>query len=416
MIASILTLIVIHYWWKNAIKKGVVSAGTMSKRKHLRNIQILSIILFVSILLYVWEFITGEEIGNFQSMILIGILFGMSRTLFEPFYTITTISKLDDFSLYLRPFDVDTQSILKNRRGFTKSMFFLPENLEKVICKNIGIEVAPVYAIGNPGAVLPTTLNSSCIYASDEDWKNAVTTLAHKSKMILLRVGDTDGCKWELLHCFNQNYLVKTIFIADDIDDLNLIQGHISIRIPDEIWNLNFHQYSIGLWLNRMNMWEHTELRTDRDCANMIKSFIAIHPSIKKGKVALKTILHTKSKSSWADTISLLLNPIAYVLYNRWRIKMIVTILSYLIISIIGVAILSYSISSDEEELYGVIILLGLPILLVSFIPWIFFAPKYSTAINSWGGVSIKARANKLLALWLLILFVFTCIIGVMIY
>lgn len=282
--------------------------------------------------------------------------------------------------------------------------------------KYISEKIAPVYAIGNPGVVLPTTFNSSCIYASDDEWKRAVAELAQKAKMILLRVGDTDGCKWELLHCFNRNYLMKTIFIADDMDDIDIIQNSTLSKIPDEIKKLDFHKNSIGLWLNGQDSWEYKELKTSGDCSNMVESFTNIHPNILKHKIDFTSVIHTKSKSIWSDVISILLNPIAYVLYNRWSVKMSIAFLSYFIVDIMSITFLSLLIANEEEELFEMFLCVGLPMLIFSLIPWIVLASKYSTAINSWGGTIMKAHANRTLAKWLMVFFVFTAILGIIVY
>lgn len=416
LVALIAVLFIIHFWWKNAIKRGIVSAGTISKRLRFRNIQILLIILAVSLIFYLWELLSGEEIGGIELTFMLGMMFGLSRTLFEPVYTTDVISGLENFTLYLRPFDVDIQSAIKKRSGYINTHFLMLESLEKVICKTISKKIAPVYAIGNPSSVLPTTLSSSSIYASDENWKSAVAELAQKAKMIILRVGDTDGCKWELLHCFDFNYLKKTIFIADDIDDIDLLQNHISSKIPDPIRSIDFRHNSIGLWLNDSGSWEFKVLKKNHDCSDMITSFINIHSGLKKRKINFKTVLHTKSKSIWSDTLSLILNPIAYILYNRWSVKMIFAILSYILLSFCAAIFPALTIATDEDENLGVLILFGIPIFLIAMIPWIIFAPKYTTAINSWGGQAIKAKGNKTLAIWLLILNLFMILIGIFVY
>lgn len=100
------------------------------------------------------EIVTGEEISGMQSVILIGILFGVNRNLFAPFYTVKHVPMLKEYALYLRPFDVDEQSILKKRCGYVQTKYFIPENLERTICGSIDKVIAPVYAIGNPGACI----------------------------------------------------------------------------------------------------------------------------------------------------------------------------------------------------------------------------------------------------------------------
>lgn len=88
-------------------------------------------------------------------------------------YTYDDIRDLDKFCLYLRSFNID-----KNKE-------------EKLICK-MTRNLYPVYAIGDPNRVLQPN-GAERIYVTDEIWQDVVKDLSNRSKLILLRIGQTDG-------------------------------------------------------------------------------------------------------------------------------------------------------------------------------------------------------------------------------
>lgn len=277
---SLIIVVLIQIRWNKISKNHIVDKQTIINRKKLRNIQIFLMVVFISYGFYAFEIITGEEMSAISSMILLGLFFGWNRTIFEPYYTTKAIHKLNNFSLYLRPFDFDSQSILKNRNGYTHGALFIPEQLEKAICSAINKNVGPVYAIGNPNSVSPTTLASSSIYASDSDWKYAVAELTRKAKLILIRIGDTDGCKWELFHCFENNYMEKIIFIADSVDDIGLLDSHSSQKIPDNIFKYDLNKSSIALFIENNQKWQYIVLNSTFDCDKLIKKYIESYSSL----------------------------------------------------------------------------------------------------------------------------------------
>lgn len=111
-----------------------------------------------------------------------------------PIYTSNDIKTIEKFCLYLRSFNVDN-----NKE-------------EKMFCEVLR-RLYPVYAIGDPNRILQPN-GAKRIYVTDNVWKETVNFLSEKSKLILLRIGDTNGTLWELTNIFDKGLLHKTIFIS----------------------------------------------------------------------------------------------------------------------------------------------------------------------------------------------------------
>ena len=231
------------------MKQTLVTEEVVVRRKRIKYVEVFWMIIFAVTALYSYEIITGEEISGLSSVVIVGIFFGWNRTIFEPYYTTDVIDGLDNYSLYLRSFDLDKKSVIRNRNAFTRGTLFLPEKLEKSLCGAVRDKVGMVYAIGDPGCVSPTTLEAASIYADDRSWQSAVAKLSKNAKLILLRIGDTDGCKWELLHCLDNNYIRKVIFVVDDLNDVRFIDAKTGIPFPSEVYDLDFAATSFGLFL-----------------------------------------------------------------------------------------------------------------------------------------------------------------------
>lgn len=413
---SLAAIICFELRWRSVMKLTVVTEEIVLKKKKLRNVEIILAIVCVVMALYSYEIITGREISSVTSFLLIGLVLGLNRTVFEPYYTTEIIDKLDDYAIYLRSFDLDRQTIIQNKRGFTHGAFYLPEKLEKTLCGTVEDSIGMVYAIGDPGSVAPNTLVAASIYADDANWKSAVEKLSEKAKLILLRLGNTDGCRWELIHCLNKNYTSKIIFIVDDIDDLKLIDQEVNIPLPAEVYDMDFSKCSYGLYLAQSGQWKYKSLPTEKAVRQLIEAYLEDYPAVQKSKITFGTIRQAKSKSKWWDFFSLLMNPLAYSLYNRWAKPMLFMLLAYVMVVSCAVVMLLLDLSEDEDSFYALFVILGLPFYVLSTLPWLWFAPKYTTAVNSWGGVEADALANKNLSKCLMFYSALAMIVAIMLY
>lgn len=63
-------------------------------------------------------------------------------------------------------------------------------------------ELGTVIAIGRPGESLPP-VGASRIYVIDGDWKSEIVRLLNDAKIVVIRLGSTEGLKWEILQLFD---------------------------------------------------------------------------------------------------------------------------------------------------------------------------------------------------------------------
>lgn len=116
------------------------------------------------------------------------------RRLTSDVYVYSDVKYLENFCLYLRSFNTDKYK------------------QEKVICR-IARHLYPVYAIGDPNSILQPN-GAERFYITDDYWKDAVEDMMKRSKVIILRIGQTDGTLWELHKLIELGYINKTIFVV----------------------------------------------------------------------------------------------------------------------------------------------------------------------------------------------------------
>lgn len=150
------------------------------------------------------QFFSFTDVVHFGSYaILISTIVFLSdniiNRILSPIYTYEDVKDLKNFCIYLRSFKNE-----KNKE-------------EKKICSTLR-HLFPVYAIGDPNKILQPN-GAKRIYLTDELWKETVTDLLNRSKVILLRIGQTEGTVWETNLTLNNEYLKKTIFIANKQED-----------------------------------------------------------------------------------------------------------------------------------------------------------------------------------------------------
>jgi hypothetical protein len=96
--------------------------------------------------------------------------------------------------LYLRSFMSDR---VLGERFFNLMMlvFWWNETAERDLARAVR-EYGPLVAIGRPDEKLPP-LGAVRLYADNETWQGVVTRLAHAAQLVILRIGATEGFKWE---------------------------------------------------------------------------------------------------------------------------------------------------------------------------------------------------------------------------
>lgn len=227
IIIYILCIIVLY----NYSRKETVSYEIVTVHELLQYVCLSSLSFsFVSSLLYIQETGIGHPIGTFNSsgfltdLMVLSIIFvivlvynlRIVRNFCKPIYTHNVIDKLHKFFLYLRPFKTD-QDNFKN------------------IIKLYSIVSFPAVSIANPRTVVQN-IESDKIFTDDTEWRSAVHKCMEKSQFIILNIGDTDGCLWEMEEC-SISHLGKTIFgvsskYAFEVFEKFLIEKGLNASLP----------------------------------------------------------------------------------------------------------------------------------------------------------------------------------------
>lgn len=160
---------------------------------------------------YTYELL-GMIIGSFLLPIILGILtiilFVICRKLKrkKPKKFENPVNLSTPFILYLRSFTADKET-KKN-----PDVLLNPSQTEEKIIVSILESIAPVYAIGAPGEKnMPD--GAYRIYVEHEAWQDKVKELAQSALLIVLRLGDTPGFRWEVNTCLDKIELKKLLFI-----------------------------------------------------------------------------------------------------------------------------------------------------------------------------------------------------------
>lgn len=171
---------------------------------------------------------------------------------------------MDKFCLYLRSFNID-----KNKE-------------EKLICK-MTRNLYPVYAIGDPNRVLQPN-GAERIYVTDEIWQDVVKDLSNRSKLILLRIGQTDGTMWEITNIIDSKLIKKVIFIAYNHNDYhyftNRINEQMGIRMPimdspvKHPIAFYFTDSNTGLTI------QPYQIKSGKDVESMLNQYLKVSPEL----------------------------------------------------------------------------------------------------------------------------------------
>jgi hypothetical protein len=106
--------------------------------------------------------------------------------------------------LYLRSFKDDDDA----SRGIVN--YTVEEDLAEVLK-----ELGPVVTVGRPGEEVPQP-GAARMYVAPDEWQTAVTDLMLKSRLVVLRIGDTDGFWWEVQRAAQLLEPERLVLIAFD--------------------------------------------------------------------------------------------------------------------------------------------------------------------------------------------------------
>lgn len=76
-------------------------------------------------------------------------------------------------------------------------------------------EVGPMVAIGRPGERLPQ-LGAARMYATEDTWQATVADLLSRSRLVVMRVGDTEGFWWEVANAATLPDATRVIFLLPE--------------------------------------------------------------------------------------------------------------------------------------------------------------------------------------------------------
>lgn len=406
---SIFLMIFSYKKWKYIAKHSSIDDNLVTKRKTYRNIYIFGMLLLVA---GFDDFVSFyDSTSGYCSIIVIAMMMSNSRVFFEPYFKSEIANSLKNFCLYLRPFSADLESKRKNRHGFVKDVYGLPQTIERMLCKEIAKQIFPVYAIGNPNSNVPTTIMTSNIYANDEEWKTTIDTLSNNAELVVLRVGESEGCLWEIKNSVDNMLLKKIVFIIEDETMLSVLNKNLPSGIPDLYLPIKENTSSYVVYLDEnCNNWNYAILNSYKDIKIVVSNYIKGHPSLKNGINVIKArrknlkVLFDKGKIPailW-QILSILLNPIAYSFINKWQRKWYIILIAYCFIAIC----ILLSIFLVLSELTTIVIAIAL------FLPWIWLAPRISWRTRQWESEVIFSKKNKALALWLLVYSLLSTVIG----
>lgn len=396
LVVSLLLAILPPIIWGNRYGKKYISGDLLPLRKKYRLYSSFGFILFTVCLLTLIEILNLiDDSYILLWVILPSFIMSRNRLFFEPYHTADIVDKLDDFCLYLRPFDLS----FKNKGYWAKRIAnIIPEPLEKLLCGEFNKRLSKTYCIGDPNTSIPTTLSTSGIYASDAEWQNAIETMAKNSKVILLRVMDTDGCKWELNHCINQ-HLNKTIFLIAEEKNLDLLNEYINAT-DIELPNVSIQNDScIAIYINeKSKKWDAVVLKNIFAIRKLSDNFLKTHSEIKQKPGILESLKlpfqKVKVSSIWAHWLSIIFQPIWYILFNNWP-KVWQTIFYTSFIILWGGGLYAFLITDNILWFGGGVV--------ISLLIWLCLAPRVSAQFNNWGSEYLLRTGNISLCKWILL-------------
>jgi hypothetical protein len=113
--------------------------------------------------------------------------------------------------LYLRSFNEDkvtAKTPAFNYQSFSLELLTTEEEQLAKAVKDIGEMVA----IGIPGEFLPT-LGAEPVYTDDDTWQSVVQKIMSKCKLVILKLGNTPGFFWEMVHTFQNARPEQVVFL-----------------------------------------------------------------------------------------------------------------------------------------------------------------------------------------------------------
>lgn len=304
----------------------------------------LLIALFCSFLLALQETGVSHPIGTYNNSSFIselGILcFAFSivvvynlrilRHISQPILTDYSIYNLDKYILYLRPFKNDNRVYGR-------------------IIKRISKKTFGAVSIADPHEIIQN-VDGDKIFANDKSWKHAVHAGLEKAKFVILHIGNSNGCIWELQNCM-EKHIGKCIFLISSKEDFDLFVNNVNNSSDIDILTLEYLDNSIqAYFLNDpydINSWKSITLNDKDSTTKLIQSFLInrqiladeIHKWI---DIKQHPIANLFNKDAFPEGFTYVswcgLSMLAYPFIARlnWKFWILYLVLSILLTSILG--------------------------------------------------------------------------------
>lgn len=107
--------------------------------------------------------------------------------------------------IYLRSFQADAATSGPVMSGPPGWVLLFPKEIateEELLARTLN-DFGPVVTIGKPGEDL-RQLGAARMYVSDQEWQEKVSSLVGNARLVVLRLGQTEGFWWELEHAIRQ--------------------------------------------------------------------------------------------------------------------------------------------------------------------------------------------------------------------
>lgn len=390
VIGIVLFVLPLFVWNKN-VNKELIDYSVVSKRKKHRRLSVLGLFFVLVSLL------TGLDIDGVSFICIVGLIFGDNRCFFEPYFESGISASLErqKFCLFLRPFDTD------GNLNFSSFLGLRNTKIEWLICKELNKQVGQTYAIGNPRSYLPTNKNIFNIYATDLEWHDVIHTLSEKSRLIFLRMGETQGCKWEINHCQKKKYFGKMILLIEDINGLLVSKELVGLKT--NITTIN--KPCLAYYDQLSEEWVISVISKKNDIKTFVSKYLKSHNQIEGYIRETKKLSSIPAKLSTA--LIAYMNPVALVICNNWPLKWKIAGLLYCTFDII-IPVLSLLYVDDED----IALLLALVLMHIVCLPFMVLAPLISRNCYSWGSDIVYKRVNVELCWWMLFMSILLAIIS----
>ncbi len=439
--AGLVSAIVAYYRWKKLSINLYIDEKIVSKRRKYMSFTIAGMLLTLSAVLFI-KFYYTEGATFLDLWFDASWSLGLLGYMLDSYYNASIVKTINGLCLYLRPFNIDTASIIKNKKSYVKGWFGVKEPVEKFLCNELNQRVSQTFSIGNPNSSLPATFATTNLYANDSEWKDAVAELSSKADVIVIRVGNSEGCQWELNHCAENHYLQKTVFLVEDGSMIDMIKSIIEEVGPISFCYDNNPRFIVAVFFDKQKgQWQAIELRSKRIVKKFVAdyvendSFLKNQASIQKKRDGVRQMFIKSEKvpgKIW-QSLGFALNPVGYGVYNRWSKKWWLLFVAYLFIAYVLAVILScfayFFVNSEafvsfesltqleqetvlkqlvESDSYWEDVFNIAPFFTVLLmIPWIWLAPNISWRNKKWGSAEVFIDRGRSFATWTILFLLF---------